>query len=44
MKQLLMVSVIVLGSLASVSGASALNFSEYPDWAQQAVNSGEMNN
>ena len=44
MKKLLIVSVIVLGTFASVGAASALDFSAgYPDWAQDAINSGENN-
>ncbi len=40
MKKLLIVSTIVLGTFASIGGASALDASSgYPGWAQEAFDS-----
>ncbi len=41
MKNLLIVSAIILGTFASVGAASAANFSAgYPGWAQEAFSTG----
>ena len=44
MKKLLLVSALVFGTFAAVSGASALEFTGYPQWAQDANISGDLNN
>ena len=44
MKKLLIISTIVLGTFAAVGGASALEFTGYPEWAQDANISGDLNN
>ncbi len=41
MKNLLIVSTIVLGTFASIGTVSALEFSGYPTWAQDAFIAGE---
>ena len=43
MKKLLLVSALAFGTFAAVSGASALEYPEYPDWAQDANISGDLN-
>ncbi len=44
MKNLLLVSALVFGTFAAVSGTLALDYPGYPQWAQDANISGDINN
>jgi len=40
MKKLLAITLISVGTLASIGTVSALEFTGYPTWAQEAINDG----